>query len=194
MDVRVFRDTVPEGVKTAELGPVGNPEYNPEKEFASMLVDALQYDDMDLTLRSFKTLVGLTAQDYTLTTVVSNAVVMTTEKMATLFFELKGEISEFRRLYKWTHEPTGRQKMQAVCTGLIDRCIQGEDTDEGQPSSVAQNVMRNLKLQDYTRQCLRLRIKMEKDVVALLSEVLKLVRCTTTLRGMIAKSFVFMQG
>jgi hypothetical protein len=152
-------------------------DYEPDEEFASMLVDALQYDHMELTFRSFKALVVLVAQDFAFMKAVDHVTVLTKEPMAKLFYEMSAKITEFRRLRKWTHDDSSCVDLMKVADDLMHSCRSGEDTGDGEPSAVGQNLMRNLKLHDYIRQFLILREsgKARKIWMRMLCKVLNLV-------------------
>jgi hypothetical protein len=153
LSIRVFDDDTGGGGNKIDKGP----NYKPDDEFTAMLVDALQYDDVELILRSFKALVALVAQDFMLANTIDNVVLITKESMLSLFFNLSIEISDFRRLYKWTHESKACKQLIGICDSLVQQCYAGDDTDKGEPSAVIQNLMRNLGLPRFMRRFLMLR-------------------------------------
>ena len=120
-----------------------------DETLTSCLLYMLRYnDDLDLCLGSFNALVYLISLNFVFAQTLKQVTILGTDERAANYLSARSDVSEFRRLRKWLHDPDECDRCTAVATKIINDWCCDED---------GQNLLRNLNLEEYLLRLLRMK-------------------------------------
>lgn len=144
--------------------------YNPDedKTLTSSLLDMMRYkDDFDACLGAFNALVFLKSQHLIFAQKLQQVTILGTTEQAAGYLSARADVSEFRRLRKWLHDPAECDK----CTDMAGKIIKCWCRDHD-----GQDLLRTLNLQQYLLRILRMkRTDMPESFTKLQKQCVRLV-------------------